>query len=89
MAKRKAQLKPCREVWLVEWFDAHDGPVAWTAPEEVTVDRVLVQSVGFLLPEASGAEDHLRLVTSDADGEHVSGGINIPKVNVTSMRKLA
>lgn len=73
-------------MWLIEWFDAHDGPMHWSTPDDAQPERVTVQSVGFLLDAAPGA-DHVTLVTSD-DGVHVSGGIHIPVVNVLSRRRL-
>lgn len=89
-AKPKARsIEPRRPVWVIEWFDAHDSAPHWMPAHEVGVDRVLVQSVGFLLPETAATNDHYRLVMSDVYGEMVGGGINIPKVNVVRKMKLS
>lgn len=92
MAAAKKTVKlitPRRPVWIIEWFDAHDSAPVWMPAHEVGVDRVLVQSVGFLLPETKDTRDHYRLVTSDVYEEMVGGGINIPKVNVVRRMKLS
>ncbi len=90
MAKPKVtKPEPRRPVYLIEWFDAHDSAPHWMPEHEVGVDRVVVQSVGFLLPETAETADHVRLVTSDVYGEVVGGGINIPKVNVVRRRRLS
>jgi len=86
MSKKKPKLR--HEVWIVEWFDAHDAPSEWGPLDSVRVDRRLVQSVGFLLESVSDV-DHLVLVTSDDGNNHVANGIIIPRVNVVSRRKLS
>jgi hypothetical protein len=83
------RITPRRPIYVIEWFDAHDSAPHWMPENEVGVDRVLVQSVGFLLPDTPTTHDHYRLVTSDVYGEMVGGGINIPKVNVVRKMKLA
>lgn len=87
--KPKPKIPLRRPVWVIEWFDAHDSAPHWMPAHEVGIDRVLVQSVGFLLPETAETKDHYRLVTSDVYGEMVGGGINIPKVNVVRKMKLS
>jgi len=95
MTNRKKAAKPAkrivsrRPVYLIEWFDAHDAAPHWMPAHEVGVDRVLVQSVGFLLPDTPETKDHYRLVTSDVYGDMVGGGINIPKVNVVRKMKVS
>jgi hypothetical protein len=89
MSKKTGRAEPRRPVYLIEWFDAHDSAPHWMPEQEVGIDRVLVQSVGFLLPETEQTSDHYRLVTSDVYGDFVGGGINIPKVNVVRKTKLS
>lgn len=85
MAKKKPQ--PRHQVWLIEWFDAHDLPAdRWMRSEDVRVDRRLVQSVGFLIDD--DADGHTVLVGSDDGADSVTGGIVIPNVNVTARRRL-
>ena len=78
--------KPRHKIYLVEWFDAHDGPPDWVRINEYKVDETLVQSVGFLVHED---ERYITLVTSDDGHSSVGGGIVIPRVNIISKRSLS
>ena len=81
MGKKKPVAR--HEVWLIEWFDAHDAPSEWVEPSAMAVDRRLVQSVGFRVESGSDSDsDHVLLVTSDDGANHLSNGIFIPKVNI-------
>jgi len=75
-----------RPVEIVEWFDAHDAPYHWTPAAQLGVDKVLVQSVGFVVSET---DDHLTLVTSDDGQGNVACGIVIPLINVVARARLA
>lgn len=75
-----------RRVEVVEWFDAHDAPYQWTPASAIGLDKVLVQSVGFVVAES---DEHVTLVTSDDGQGNVAAGIVIPKVNLVSRRRLA
>ena len=87
MAKKKPDAR--HEVWLIEWFDAHDAPSEWLPQSSLTVDRRLVQSVGFRVESGSDSDsDHVLLVTSDDGANHLSNGIFIPKVNINHQRRL-
>lgn len=83
MARKKPV--PRRQVELVEWFDAHDAPYHWTPASQVGLDKVLVQSVGFVVGES---DEHLTLVTSDDGQGNVAAGIVIPLVNVVNRTRL-
>lgn len=83
MARKK--VVPRRKVEIVEWFDAHDAPYNWTPASAIGLDKVLVQSVGFVVNES---EDHITLVTSDDGQGNVSSGIVVPKVNVINRTRL-
>ena len=83
MARRKVVAR--RPVEIVEWFDAHDAPFHWTPAGQVGLDKVLVQSVGFVVAES---DEHLSLVTSDDGQGNVASGIVIPKVNVVARTRL-
>jgi hypothetical protein len=82
---RAKKFKPRRPVELVEWFDAHDAPYHWTPASAIGLDKVLVQSVGFVVGES---EEHLTLVTSDDGQGNVAAGIVIPLVNVVNRTRL-
>ena len=82
MAKKP---KARHDVILVEWFDAHDGPLAWVHTEEYEVEETLVQSVGFKVHED---DKYLTLATSDDGNKYIGGGIVIPKVNIVKKTKL-
>lgn len=84
MARAKKP-EPRRPVELVEWFDAHDAPYHWTPAAAIGLDKVLVQSVGFVVGES---DEHLTLVTSDDGQGNVAAGIVIPLVNVVNRTKL-
>jgi hypothetical protein len=73
-------------VEVVEWFDAHDAPYHWTPASSIGLDKVLVQSVGFVVNES---DEHLTLVTSDDGQGNVSSGIVVPKVNVVNRTRLS
>jgi hypothetical protein len=83
MARKK--VVPRRPVEVVEWFDAHDAPYHWTPAAAIGLDKVLVQSVGFVVNES---DEHLTLVTSDDGQGNVSSGIVVPKVNVINRTRL-
>ena len=83
MARKKPV--PRRPVELIEWFDAHDAPYHWTPASQVGLDKVLVQSVGFVAVES---DEHVTLVTSDDGQGNVAAGIVIPLVNIVSRAKL-
>ena len=52
---------------------------------QLGVDKVLVQSVGFVVSET---DDHLTLVTSDDGQGNVASGIVIPLINVVARMRL-
>lgn len=83
MARRR--VVPRRRVEVVEWFDAHDAPYQWTPAASVGLEKVLVQSVGFVVAES---DDHITLVTSDDGQGNVASGIVVPKVNVVARTRL-
>jgi hypothetical protein len=76
---------PRRPVELIEWFDAHDAPYHWTPASQVGLDKVLVQSVGFVAVES---DEHVTLVTSDDGQGNVAAGIVIPVVNIVGRMRL-
>lgn len=80
-------MKARREVWLIEWFDAHDFAYEWTDVKDVKGDPKNVQSVGFLV-EPSPVPGYVTLVTSDDGDGFVANGINIPLVNIVNRVKL-
>ena len=80
-------MKPYREVWLVEWFDAHDLSYDWCHVDDLDSDPKNVQSVGFLV-DPSPVEGHLTLACNDDGDGSVANGINIPLVNVVAKMKL-
>lgn len=84
MPRRKIVTR--RPVEIVEWFDAHDAPYQWTPAVQLGVDKVLVQSVGFVVSET---DDHLTLVTSDDGQGNVASGIVIPLINEVARTRLA
>ncbi len=83
MARKKPV--PRRPVELIEWFDAHDAPYHWTPASQVGLDKVLVQSVGFVAVES---DEHVTLVTSDDGQGNVAAGIVIPVVNIVGRMRL-
>jgi hypothetical protein len=83
VARRK--VVPRRRVEIVEWFDAHDAPQVWTPAAAGGLDKVLVQSVGFVVAES---DEHVTLVTSDDGQGNVASGIVIPLVNVVARTRL-
>ena len=80
-------MKPRHQVWLIEWFDAHDVSYDWCDIKSLDNDPCSVQSVGFIIdpPPIPG---YVTLVTNDDGDGNVSNGINIPLVNIINRIRL-
>lgn len=63
-------------VAMVEWRDAYSYNEQWKAVDEIDQEPIIVQSVGFLMPEAK--EGYVVIAQSD-DGEgELDGFLFIP-----------
>ena len=71
---------------LVEWHDARDLEPRWLTRRELDPEPTLVRSVGWQL-RPDPVPDHLTLALS-LTGDHVGGGINIPRSCIVKVRKL-
>jgi len=61
---------------MVEWRDAYSYNEQWKAVDEIDQESIIVQSVGFLMPEAK--EGYVVIAQSD-DGEgELDGFLFIP-----------
>ena len=68
-----AGLKP--SVVLIEWHDAH-AQSEWMTVDEIDLEPYVVQTVGWLIPDAK--PQHLVLAQSVADDDSLDGVLCIP-----------
>lgn len=71
-------------VAMVEWRDAYSYNEQWKAVDEIDQEPIIVQSVGFLMPDAK--EGYVVIAQSD-DGEgELDGFLFIPSGMVISLQ---
>lgn len=74
------------EIVRVKWRDAHSECESWMLVEDIDPDPRVIESVGFLVPDAKA--DHVVLAQSHDDLIHVDSVLAIPVAMVVSMQVL-